>query len=64
MRTFGVLELCESYTGGEKMKRTGTIKDMYHTRPTLLRSKRLNGLEETASVCIKFFRTSEDVVWM
>ena len=34
------------------------------TRPTLLRSNRLNGLEETASVWMKFFRTSEDVVWM
>lgn len=35
-----------------------------HTRPTLLRSNRLNGLEETASVWMKFFSTSEDVVWM
>lgn len=30
----------------------------------LLRSNRLNGLEDTASVWMKFFRTSEDVVWM
>lgn len=34
------------------------------TRPTLLRSNRLNGRAETASVWMKFFRTSEDVVWM
>lgn len=42
--------MTESSTRGEKNEKNRNSKYTFHTRPTLLRSKRLNGLEETASV--------------